>query len=379
MTAFLLAATATKVILAVFAGGTADVGQQLQQARAWASGLDVLDPANTGGNPSFFLVGHYAIVRAVLAAADFTGTTFTFWIKLPAIAADLGIACLLRRIPSAGDPAAFIYMASPVSLLLSVHHGQLHTVAAGGAALAVWLVEREREVAAGVILALAASVRHHFAVLVLPLARAARHHPGLAVAVFFAVVAAVNAPLLLASARPARVMSPAWWYGTWGYTVLLLQGPRILRLIGVETGAWLGGLTAAVLAYGAVLYWVWTAVWAGWVWWRPGVGPWRAALVFILGFYTVSPGFGVQWLVWVLPFWLVVDRRGTAGYCIVAGSFLAGIYWVWGFNAKYGLPSVTAELGRLGPFDLTLYLLVGLLGVGTWLYCMAAAWRHLRA
>jgi len=206
--AFLLAATAAKLVLAVFAGGTLDVQNQLLQARAWARGGDMLD-SETVGNPAFFPTGHFVIVRAALAAAELSGTPFAFWIKVPAILADLGVALLLLRVPAAGAAAALLFMANPVTLLLAVHHGQVHTVAAAIAAaiaaLALALAERGLPRSAAVVRALAASVRQHLAALVLPLLRATRGDRLQAAALFAAVLFVVNAPLLLGSEHSARI------------------------------------------------------------------------------------------------------------------------------------------------------------------------------
>ncbi|MBI4353883.1 MAG: hypothetical protein HY595_01470, partial [Candidatus Omnitrophica bacterium] len=174
--------------------------------------------------------------------------------------------------------------------------------------------------------------------------------------------------------------SPVWAYGAWGYGMLLLQGPRLLEWCGLE-----GMMEAAtgvnqwLQTYGPKVYWGWAAVFLGWVWRRyrrhEPADPRREGLVFLLGLYAVSPGFGVQWLIWALPFWLLVNRRAAVGYSLLAGLFLAGIYWQAGLNATYGLESITANLALLQRADLVGVLLVGVCGLLTWLYCVRAAWR----
>ena len=87
----------------------------------------------------------------------------------------------------------------------------------------------------------------------------------------------------------------------------------------------------------------------------------------------------MQWLVWAVPFWLVVNRREAMRYSLLAGAFLAGCYWQWGLNEKYGVGSLTAHLNQLTTGDLVGVLLVGAVGLLTWLYCARTAWRLVRA
>jgi hypothetical protein len=372
----LVGITVVKLVLAALTGGTADIGQQLSQAEAYLSGRDFLDPASTGHNPSFFPLGHYMIAAAALWISRLTSTPFAFWIKAPAVLSDLAVSVLLQRSPRGGNGLALAYMTSPLPILLSVYHGQLHTVAAFGGLAAVWLAVDGHRNAAAAVLALAASVRQHFAVFMVPLlARSDARERVFATAVFIALAAVINAPLVT-SAHPDRVLAPTWTYGVWGYTVVMLQGPRLLALMGIrEAAELLASLNEAVLRRGVVFYWIWAAVYCVWAWRRPTVDLWRAVLLFLLGFYVVSPGFGVQWLIWALPFWLLVDRRAGMTYGFIAGAFAAGLYWVSAINAKYGVMSVTANLGVLDRYDLATYVIVGGLGVVTWLQCARAAWR----
>jgi hypothetical protein len=373
----LVGATLLKLALAALPGGTADIAQQRQQAEIYLAGQDVLDPRHS--NPARFPLGHYALTVGALASARATGTPFHFWIRVPAVLADLGIALLLLAAAQPGRRAALLYMLSPITVLLSAYHGQVHTVATALALGALWLGLRDRAVLGGLVLGLAVAVRQHFAVLLLPLARRLGTGATLPVLAFAAIVLAINAPLL-ASPHVHTTLAPTWSYGTWGYSIVLRQGPRVLAVLGVPgADTALAPLNTALAAAGSAVYVAWAALFAWWVWWRPAVDPWRAALLFLAGFYAVSPGFGVQWLVWALPFWILVSFRGALVYAALTSVFAASLYWVWRFNARYGVDSVTANLGVLGGGDLALYMLTGLLGLVTWMYCVAAAWRLWRA
>jgi hypothetical protein len=375
MIALLLTITVVKLVLASAWGGTADIPQMLDQARSYLAGRDLLDPSSTGGNPSFFPVGHYFLAAACLLASQWTGMTFSFLIRTPAILADLLVSLLLRAMPRGGDRAAVLYMVNPVTFLLSVYHGQLHTVALAGTVLALWLADRGRLELGGVMLGLAASLRQHYSALIIPLVVSAGRRRLTTLVLFALTILLVNVQLL-ASARPDRILAPTSSHGIWGYTVPLVQGPRILSLLGFsQLGFVPDFLIHTFEVYGIGLSWIWAVVFGLWAWRRNEEDLWRAALLFLLGLYVVGPGFGVQYLVWVVPFWVLVQPLGSVLYSTLAGAYLAGTYWVWGLNAKYGVRSLTANLGLLGAVDLTVILAVGTLGFLTWVYCSAVVWR----
>ena len=154
----------------------------------------------------------------------------------------------------------------------------------------------------------------------------------------------------------------------------------MLQLIGLGVGPLplLDALNQLLQTYGTVLYWIWTVVFWIWVRKRPLVDLWQATLLFLLGIYAVSPGFGVQWLVWVVPFWCVVDSRRGLRYSLLASAFISGSYWQWGLNAKYGVESLTTNLAILTMQDLIGVFGVGILGIVTWMYTTHTAWKLFR-
>jgi len=383
--ALLVGVTVIKILVAARFTGTIEVQQMLKQAQVFLAGQDFLDPGTMNGNPSFFPLGHYGLVAACLMIAEATGVPFAFLIKLPAILADLMIALLLHRLPRGGERAALFYVLNPVSFLLSAYHAQPHSVAVLGSVLACWLADQGRYVSSGLALGLAASIRQHFGILIVPLAIRAGARRKATLVSFVGVVVLLNV-WLLASAHPHRVLAPTWTYGSWGYTMVLLQGPRVLSLLGVPELPWatsaLSAVNTALELYGFRMYWLWAAVFLAWVIARSRKGTldlWRATLVFLVGIYAISPGFGIQWLVWAVPFWLLVDRRDAISYSVLAGAFVAGSYWQWGLNLAYGVRSITANLALLRPVDLAGVMLVGLLGVLTWAFCVRATWRLARS
>lgn len=375
----LVVMTGVKFVVASSWGATAEVPQMANQAEAFLAGRDVLEPQSTYGNPSFFPLGHYLLITGCWLLAQAMGLPFAFVIKAPAILADLVVSLLLRTTPKGGEAAALLYMFNPVTFLLSAYHGQPHTVALAGAVLSLWCAPQGRTWLSGVGLGLAAGIRQHFAMLILPFLRHKMTGRVALIVAFALVMLPLSLPMLLGSQHAQRLLAPTWTYGSWGYTMILLQGPRLLALLGLEgVSAFLHGVNQVLLASGRVFYWMWAGYFAIWVWRRRAVDRWRAALLFFLGLYAISPGFGIQWLIWALPFWLVVDRHAALIYSVLAGAFLAGSYWQWSLNDVYGVSSLTANLSVLRGRDLACVILVGGIGVLTWGYAARAAWRLAR-
>lgn len=375
----LIGFTALKLVLTGVVGSTVDVPQMLFAAEALLAGLDLFDPANTGGDPNHLAFGHALIATGSLLLARTVGVSFDVAIKAPAILSDLGVALLLRTTPRGGDGAALLYMFNPLTFLLSVYHGQLHTVAVAGAVVALWLVDRGRCMTGGLALALGAAVRQHFAVLIAPVVTGSGRRRNATLVVFALAFLIVNAPLLSGS-HPERLVAPISNYGLWGYTMILQHGPRLLGLAGLEgVGPVLHPLNRVLDTYAWVINVLWAAAFVGWVWWRRTEDRWRASLFFLLGLYAISTGFGVQRLIWALPFWLIVNARQAMVYSALSGGYLISSYWQWTLNAKYGVGSLMANLHVLARADFVGVICVGALGLSTWAYSTRTAWRLARS
>ena len=373
-----LAVTAVKLALAARWGWTQDIpGTQIEAEGFLASWR------GAGGHPTVFPLGYYALSCGALLLSQWTGAPFACWIKVPAILSDAVIALVLRKVRGGGDRAAALYLLNPVTMLLSVYHGQLHTAATAAAVLALWAAERGRWGWAGVALGAAVSIRQHFGLLLLPLL--CRRQGRVRLAAAFAATVALTVLPLSARYPAGRLASPVWVFGAWGYGMLLLQGPRLLaQLGGPDVTAMAAGLIQTLQAHGPKLYWLWAAAFAAWTWrararLQTASSSWRAALLWLVGLYAMSPGFGVQWLVWALPCWLIVDRPQAWRYSLLAGLFLAGSYWQWTLPGAYGVDSITANLGRLRPADLLGVCAVGIIGLATWWMSVRTAWRLLRS
>jgi hypothetical protein len=340
-----------KILVAAQLGASRSVGEIRAQAEAVLAGTDVLEPSNTGKNPSFFPGFNHVLAAGCLLLARALGVELAFALKLLAIVCDLGIGLLL--LARSGAAASLAYTASPITIVLSVYHGQLHTTATAFAFAAIVLSERGRAAAAGVLLALATGVRQHFFALlpVLP-------HRLASVAGFALAFVVTSAPLLALAHAPQRLLAPAFDWGNWGWGLVLWHSPRALRIVGLsELAEGCQALVAALAPALPALALAWPLIFMVSQAWRPGP-PQRAALVLGLGIYLATPAISVQWFVWVMPFLAVVSARLCAAFGALSGAYVLASYWLWSLSGNYETP--LQVLGVRG---------VEVLGLSVWLFC----------
>src|SRR5207237_10267659 len=100
-----------------------------------------------------------------------------------------------------------------------------------------------------------------------------------------------------------RAAAPPAGFGTWGYAMLLVNGPRVLALAGLpHVSDLIAPLISTLPTVSIALYFGWAVVFSLRVWWRRDDDLWRAALLFLTGFYAITPGWGGHSVLWVLPF-----------------------------------------------------------------------------
>lgn len=374
--AVLVAVTVAKVVLAATLGWSEDVNNYYARAQSVLSGKWPGLPASAWLFP---MIGDYFISALCLLIAQASGLSFGFIFKLPSIVADFIIALLILRISGGSMVASMLYMVNPVTISLSVYHGQLHTVAVCAVVLALWLADRGRFYLGACVLAIAAVIRQHFAPLLLSLvARRGRFHYG-ALLIFCIAFLILNIPFVAFQADPEAFRITVMPYGTWGYSMLLLQGPRVLEFLDIHA---LDGVlqyaNEAVRQHLTIGPALWVSIFVAWSVWHPHRHLWQSTLLFVLGLYTMSAGIGVQYLVWALPFFIVVSLWRALVYSALAGVFIVGNYAIWRLNGKYGVESFTANLQLLSLGELTTVFFVGFVGLGMWLFCAHTSWILLR-
>jgi hypothetical protein len=299
---------------------------------------------------------------ASLLLARATGLPFHMTIKLWPILADVALALLVWRAArrrGRADPQAFrlglAYAANPVAILVSAFHGN-HTVL--GVLCAFWAYERvagggeearSGYRAAGLLLGLGVAARTFPVLLVpvfallLPLGEAAgglRRRAGF--------LALCGLPSAMASIPALAADAPAYVRELTGYSGFADQGwLAIRRGVGVVTGAgkrfppdsaaWLQASKWVFFAlYGSLL--------AVLLRLRRDADLAAACLLAWLLFFVAYAGISTHYLMWIVPFGLLVAPGWTAAYSAASTLAMVGFYLTWFPGVLIG-PHAPSRLG----------------------------------
>lgn len=268
-------------------------------------------------------------VRGWAVLAEISGLPFRFWLRFTCAMADVGslalLVRLLRRRLSEGQTrvALLWFAASPIAILISGFHGNTDPILMFFVLLAIDLVEGQRPTwLAGVALGVATSIK----VLPVLLAPAVLLSlPRMRCRLEFCVGAAAaflvgSAPFLLMAPElvVTRVFGYSSQFGSWGLSLLALVLRQSARL------SWLGDL---YVRHGKILGLL--VVLGASLWLRPrgrrnGLFIRAGFLMFL--FVSVIPGFGVQYLVWLVPWVVSLGFGPTAAYHVAGTAFLFAYY-----------------------------------------------------
>lgn len=334
-----------KVVIATRTFGSTDAGlweanlKQLQEAGPVALYENGTVLQSNGPSYRSEVFNHPPFMLRLLSLggwlADQTRMPFRFWLRVVCAVADLASIGLLlglaRRAGLLGSPMAlFLVAASPISLLISGFHGNTDPIMMALLLLAVCFAHREAPWQAGAALGLAASIK------IVPLLFApafALFLPGRQRVVFLTGVIGVflvgSLPLVID--HPGLIWSHVFGYspqtGIWGIA-------RFVAVFGTEaqsqeyTHIAKGGL---LLVLGAV------SVWLNYHSPKVPIVFQGALLAFVL--LSLAPGFGVQYLAWLVPWACVLSGKQAAAIHGIGGFFLMYYYT----RAAHGFPSRLAN------------------------------------
>ena len=322
------AALLVKLWLAATTRGTNDVEAFSAFLREYlgsgAIGLYEHDPEFN--HPPFVL--HFLMAVRWLVHA--TGIAFPFWLRLPAILADFGsflvVASLLgeRLADRSARWSLALVAAAPVSIMVSGFHGNTDPVMIFLALDSVLLLVRDRPVwMAG--LAMGASLCVKVVPIVfwpalllwIPGWRKRLEYFGAAALLFVALSSPVlfQAPALVAR----KVFGYGSSYGLWGLSQLVYSQQ-----------ADPGSASELFRSYGRIPLLV---ALVGLSWWmnrRERKTPLFLQLgVIAFAFLTFTPGFGLQYLAWLVPFTVLLPLGAAIFQHAACGWFLFVIYTFW--------------------------------------------------
>jgi hypothetical protein len=271
--------------------------------------------------------------------ADVSGLPFRFWLRVPSILADIGAVLLLARwLPRSWPdrrhlPVLLAMALCPVSVLISGYHGTTDPTMIFFILLSLYLLEVSAPAwIAGILFGLSVCIK------VVPLAlvpllflyiRGMRQRVGFfaAAAVTFAVF---SMPFLLQNPKGiwSSVFGYSAIYGEWGWTLLAKLQQPVEYLRGRFEPLGIHDTIARGLKTTTIVSLIIAAIWANWRR-RPSL-LWQVGFAFSIVLF-IAPGFGVQYLAWLVPFVVALGLWQTLVYYLASGLLLAWVY----FSVQY--------------------------------------------
>lgn len=261
--------------------------------------------------------------------SDHTSQDFPFWLRLPAILADAGSVFLIYRIlrPRWTDwrgPLGLLCLAAaPVSIMISGFHGNTDPVMLFFVVLAIALIEGgAASWIAGLAFGMALNVKVVPLILMPVFLFFLWDNPKrllLFFGVAFAIFAAASLPYI--AEDPSLVFRRVFGYGSvyghWGLTRFTGSLPATIRTAHAVYGKW---VLLALIGAAA--------------WWMNFGGRKKAPLFLQAGvgmflFLSGTPGFGVQYLSWLVPWAVAAGLWAAMGHYTAGGAFLFVIYHYW--------------------------------------------------
>jgi hypothetical protein len=346
-----------KLYFAVFTQGSLDVrGFQDHLVKINELGVGAYRVRGAFNNPFNSPPSMIHVIRVWGWLANTTGVPFRFWLRLPSILADLGTVFVMARWlaklwPGKNHLAALMALAlCPTAILISGYHGNTDSVMVFLVLLSLYLIELEdRAWLAGFVFGLALCVK------VVPLAFAPlvffylRTWPK---RIWFFVAAAItfvacSMPYLWQDPQAVRdaVFGYSSIYGQWGW-------PLLAALTFPEPPTYLHGhfdvqgsheVFARILKYITLII-ITAAPFLLNRRQRPSLLIQGGLITAIVLF--MAPGFGGQYLIWLVPFVVALRLRSTLIFYAASSVYLACVYTCFAFG-RCAPPAVTVLLSLL--------------------------------
>jgi hypothetical protein len=328
-------AFSVKLFLALTTTGSLDVlgfSDQLARIRE-LGGIGTYHTTGKFGNPFNHPPFMIHVIKAMGFLADRTGIAFPFWLRLPAIVADVGSLLVVWKILERSElfplkpPTLLLMAACPASIMISGFHGNTDPLMILFLLLSVYLLGTKNRIwVAGIAFGMALNIKVAPLIFVpinffyLDTMKQRIKFFAAAVAVFLAG----SMPYLLQDPQViARVVfGYGSLYGNWGWTWLALLWTHI-PATAPGSPYQLTGIHATIATVGkylmlAIIYFVS---------WRINRREIRPPLFFQYGaiaflFMFLTPGFGSQYLAWLIPWVLVLGFWPTMLYYTTSGIYL---------------------------------------------------------
>lgn len=274
------------------------------------------------------IMGHLA--GAAYAFHDSTGVPFEWLFKLPMLFADLLAASLLYRSwRGRGEVRAAlvfaVYCVNPISILISAYHGNTDSLCASLMLLAAVLMDGGRAFGAGLALAASINVKLVPVLLIAPIAACVSDRKALRAFMGGLSLGVLPfLPYLLGhfQAFCSNVLAYRSQSRVWGITFLaarLDDAEHIGPASGVIAHLWVKLGTPAVLLWPLGL-----AAWRRLR--RPDLGARELAAFTMMGFTVLTPGWGIQYVVYPVALLFSVCLERAIWFSVVGGLYAFVMY-----------------------------------------------------
>jgi hypothetical protein len=285
------------------------------------------------------------------ALAKSSGLPLRFWVRFTCAVADLASIFLLlaivlsRRIP-VHAASLMLIAASPVSLMISGFHGNVDPIMLAFLLLSLYLLEVDSVWLAGAALGTAVNIKIVPLLFAPAMFLSLPRRKGVTFVLGAAVMLAIGSvpflfedPLLIAT----NVFGYSPQSGMWGLSSLILalwskSAFRVFALV---------SRPVLLLSLGVLSLWMnsWTR--------KPALFAQCGFLAFFV--LAASPGFGVQYLVWLVPWTCLLRFREALAFHAAAGIFL----FVYYSRGAGGFPWYLANSAKIPVWNSSL-ILIGL-------------------
>lgn len=322
--------TAVKLYLAIFTHGTTDVDafeDHLDKVRQF--GVNAYHYRGAFDNPFNSPPPMVHIIKLWGLLAESTGLSFGFWLRLFPILAGVCVFFLAWRLLKARDdlfPLLLALALNPVSIMVDGYHGNTDSLVIALVLLSVYLIQEHKAIAWGAVaFGLACCVKVVPLMFVPAILLYLPDMKGRVRFIAITVVVFVIASLPYIAQDPLIVKNALAYgpiYGNWGVPQLLAIFTTVQYAHQPFEPLGVHGIVAAALKYAT---WIGICVVSLWA------NSHRRALYETCGMIIplvlfLAPGFGPQYLVWLVPFVLLLGLRAAITYYIIAGLYLAFKY-----------------------------------------------------
>jgi hypothetical protein len=326
-------ATLIKLYLAAKTHGTTDVAaytEQLNNVRQFGAGTYYI--RGSFGNAFNHPPPMIHVLKALGFLTDISGVPFRFWLRLLPTLADIGSVLLVSSFLENRKERFLVLLAlalSPISIIINGYHGNTDGLMIAFVVLSIYLTQCQKSILlGGVAFGMACSVK---VVPVLFVPALIVYLPDFRSRVKFSVAAVgffLVSSLPYIAQEPITIVKSLFGYGSiygsWGFSQLLAIFSAVQYAHQPYEPLGIHGVVASILKYLTLLLICTVSVWMNFRKTRPSLLTQCGTVMSLFLFLT--PGFGPQYLVWLVPFVAALGfRAALACYC-VGGLYLAYKY-----------------------------------------------------